>query len=252
MRNVVVLAPMPLEMKAIIEAFALSPAAGRVTHSEGPAVDDYTVPFTGRVGDSAVTAIHIGMGPRLTRKALISLLDESVPGHVHVDHVMNSGICGGLDPDLEVGTLINPAILVDHSSGKEYRHRPPVDEPLAGKLITTEVPTLDIELSKSFFANGCIAVDMESAAVAEVCESRGVPFSIYRCIGDRYVDGLLDERVLKLSNPDGSGNTEALKKLLEEEPEVVANLERLSRETSNAARLAAEATVRGCLALDAL
>ena len=64
-RHVVVLAPMPLEMQAIVTAFGLS--------RTGPGGH---VPWTGRVGASDVSAIHIGMGPPLTRAALERLFDE--------------------------------------------------------------------------------------------------------------------------------------------------------------------------------
>jgi adenosylhomocysteine nucleosidase len=239
-RHVVVLAPMPLEMHAIVTAFGLGRA--------GSAQD---APWTGRVGASDVTAVHIGMGPPLTRAAIRRLLDADTPGHVPVDHMMIAGICGGLDPDLPVGTLINPDTLVLHATGARYRHTPPGDAPLAGTLITTEEVTLDVGLSERFFAEGCLAVDMESAAVAEVCEPSGCPWSVYRCIGDRHFDGLLDPRLVALTNPDGSGDEAAIRRLLAEEPELAAKLDRLSQDTANAARLAAEAAVRGCLALDA-
>ena len=236
-RRVVVLAPMPLEMHAITTAFGLRPTGDR--HQD---------PWAGTVGDSDVTAIHIGMGPPLTRAATERLFDAGAP---RVDHVMNAGICGGLDPELEVGTLLNPEIVIDHTSGHEYRHRPPGDEPLAGKLMTTQGVHLDEALSKRFFAQGCLGVDMESAAVAEVCEAHGCDWSIYRCIGDRYFDGLLDERLLAMTKPDGSGDFEAVQRLLAEEPDLQAKLDRLSGDTTRAARLAAEAAVRGCRALDA-
>jgi nucleoside phosphorylase len=239
-RHVVVLAPMPLEMEAITTAFGLSPTS-----------DDKGAPWTGRVGNSDVTAIHIGMGPPLTRAATLRLFDETQPGHVSVDHVMIAGICGGLDPDLEVGTVINPEILIEHTTGATYRHTPPGDAPQAGKLITTEGVTLDVAQSLRFFENGCIAVDMESSAVAEVCDAQGCPWSVYRCIGDRHFDGLLDERIVALTNPDGSGNFAELQRLIAAEPDLAVKLERLTRDTALAARLAAEAAVRGCLALDA-
>ena len=239
-RRVVVLAPMPLEMNAIVTAFGLRPTGS------GP-----DAPWAGRVGGSDVTAIHIGMGPPLTRAATARLLDAAVAGGPPVDHVMIAGICGGLDPDLPVGTLINPETLVLHATGATYRHTPPGGAPLAGTLITTEEVTLDVARSERFFEQGCIAVDMESAAVAEVCEARGCPWSVYRCIGDRHFDGLLDPRLVALTNPDGSGDEAAIKRLIAEEPDVAAKLERLSKDTANAARLAAEAAVRGCLALDA-
>ena len=94
-------------------------------------------------------------------------------------------------------------------------------------------------------------MDMETSAVAEVCEANGCPWSVYRCIGDRFFDGLLDQRVLAATNPDGSGNAAEINRLLAAEPELAAKLERLSHDTTLAARLAAEAAVRGCLALDA-
>jgi nucleoside phosphorylase len=239
-RHVVVLAPMPLEMEAIVTAFGLSAT------SDAPGA-----PWTGLVGQASVTAVHIGMGPPLTRVATARLLDPAAPGHVPVDHVMIAGICGGLDPDLEVGTVINPEIIVDHTSGSAYRHDPPGDVPRAGKLITTEGVSLDRDLSRRFFEDGYIGVDMESSAVAEVCEAHGCPWSVYRCIGDRHFDGLLDERVVALTNPDGSGNPEKLRELMTADPEFRAKLERLSHDSALAARRAAEAAVRGCLALDA-
>jgi hypothetical protein len=68
-RRVVVLAPMPLEMDAITTAFGLRPT--------GDAKD---ARWTGRVGNSDVTAIHIGMGPPLTRAATARLFEETMPG----------------------------------------------------------------------------------------------------------------------------------------------------------------------------
>ena len=239
-RQVAILAPMPLEMDAVISVFGLHPIG-----------EGFHAPCTGQVGDSAVTAIHVGMGPAPTRAALARLFERGLPDSGELDHVMIAGICGGLDPDLPVGTVINPEIVVEHSTGLCYRHRPPGDAPLRGKLITTETVLFDTELSHRFFADGCVAVDMETSAVAEMCEPRGVPWSVYRCIGDRHFDGLLDARLVALTNPDGSVDAAAIQKLLTEQPEVAAKLEPLSRDAARAARLAAEAAFRGCRALDA-
>lgn len=230
---------MPLELDAIVRAFDLQPAGG-----------DAASRWTGRVGQSDVTAIHIGMGPPRTREALGALLASAAAGSLTVDHVMIAGICGGLHPDLEVGTLVNPEVIVDHSSGASYEHVPPGDAPRQGKLVTTEGVSLDHDLSRRFFDDGFYAVDMESAAVAEVCQAQGLAWSVYRCIGDRWFDGLLDERLVAMANPDGSADVEAVKRLLAEEPELLPKLDQLNRDSTLAARLAAEAAVRGCLALD--
>jgi adenosylhomocysteine nucleosidase len=239
-RQVIVLAPMPLEMDAIVTAFGLRPTS-----------DAAGAPAEGRVGDADVTAVHIGMGPELTRAALHRVLDDAERAGRRIDHVMNAGICGGLDPDLPVGALLNPETVVLHSTGAAYEHRPPGQEPRRGTLITTDGVFFDREQSLGFFADGCLGVDMESAAVAEVCEARGYPWSIYRCIGDRHFDVLLDERIVAMANPDGSGNAEEITRLLKEEPEIVEKLEQLARDSALAAQRAAEAAMRGCLALDA-
>ena len=238
-RRVVILAPMPLELKAITSAFGL----GRASDAEG-------APWTGRVGNSEVTALHIGMGRPSTRSALSRLFDKTAPDYEPVDHVMIAGICGGIDPDLPVGTLVNPKAIVEYARGVSFRHTPPGDAPQAGKLITTDGVMLDMELTRHFLEMGCLGVDMESSAVAEVCEANGCPWSVYRCISDRIYDGLLDDRILALSNGDGSANMAELERLLAAEPEVAQNLERLNHDATLAARRAAEAAFRGCVALD--
>jgi adenosylhomocysteine nucleosidase len=238
-RLVAVLAPMPLEMQAIVTAFGLSPTS-----------DADGAPWTGTVGNSDVTAIHIGMGPPATRAATARLLEAGATAHGPFAHVMIAGICGGLDPTLDVGTVINPDTVIDHTSGATYVHTPPGAAPRAGKLVTTEGVSLDRQLSQRFFEEGCVGVDMESAAVAEICEAHGCPWSVYRCIGDRHFDGLLDERVVALTNPDGSGDMARIGQLVAADPDVAARLERLSHDAALAAQRGAEAAVRGCLALD--
>ncbi len=233
--QVVVLAPMPLELDAIVAAFGLAAGDGGW--------------WTGTVGGAGVSAVHTGMGPAVTRQVLRQLFGEVDAGARRMDHVVTAGICGGLDPDLPVGTLLNPATVIDHASGARYEHRAPTDRPRAGCLVTTEAATLDHERSRRFLADGCLGVDMETAAVAEVCQARGCGWSAYRCIGDRWFDGLLDERVLALTNPDGSGNPDEISRLLGEDPALADNLARLAHDSTMAARIAAEAAVEGCTTL---
>jgi nucleoside phosphorylase len=231
---------MPLEMKAVVKAFGVSRTS-----------DGEDARWTGRVGNTEVTAIHIGMGPTLTRLATARLFDETAADYKPVDHVMVAGICGGLDPALEIGTLINPEIVIEYKTGTTYRHSPPGDAPQAGKLITTEGVMLDSQLSQRFLEDGCLGVDMESSAVAEVCEAQGCPWSVYRCISDRIFDGLLDQRIVALGNPDGSGNASEIEALIAAEPELAMRLERLGHDAALAAGLAAAAAFRGCVALNA-
>ena len=50
----------------------------------------------------------------------------------------------------------------------------------------------------SIIVGGVIAVDMETAAVAAVCARLGVPWSAYRGISDRLVEGIVDEAIAGL------------------------------------------------------
>ena len=57
-RQVVVLAPMPLEMDAVVRAFGLERTG-----------QEHGAPWSGRVGLSEITALHTGMGPPVTRSS---------------------------------------------------------------------------------------------------------------------------------------------------------------------------------------
>ncbi len=236
--HVVVLAPLPLEFDAVVAAFALPPPD-----------DGNGSPVTGRVGTTRVSAVRLGMGMDRARSVTSDLLDGRVSGQLPVDHVMVVGICGGFDPEVDVGTSIAPEVVVDRTTGATYRHRPLGSEPRTGKLLTTDGPLFDAHTSLALCADGFVGVDMETSAVADVCVARGVPWSVHRCISDRWVDGLLDQRIVDLTAPDGSIDLDTLTRLLAAEPELSDRLERLGRDADLAARRAAEAALRACLVL---
>ncbi len=238
MPHFAVLAPMPLELDAVVAAFGLGPAA------------DGGDSWTGRVGRSTVTAVRTGMGPDRARVATDQVLDRSGSGDPPVDHVMVVGVCGGLDPDLPVGTVLRPDTIVDHATGARFRHIPPGDGPTSGGIVTTGGVEFDDDLSRDLAARGFTGVDMESSAVAAVCATRGLPWTVHRCISDRYVDGLLDPRIVALSDADGNVDVDAVVRLLEDEPGLGPTLERLGHDAAEAARLAAEDALAACRALD--
>ena len=195
-----------------------------------------------------MTAIHIGMGPAPTRVATSRLFETWLTDHTPVDHVMIAGICGGLDPDLEVGTLINPEIIIDHVSGATFRHDPPGDAPKAGKLITTEEATLDHELSRALLRGrlprgGHGVLGRRRGLRGERVSVVGLP--VHRRPVLRWP---ARPAVTWRHQPGRFGHAAEINRLLTAEPELAVNLERLSHDTTLAARLAAEAAVRGCLA----
>ena len=88
-----------------------------------------------------VTAIHIGMGPPLTRDGDVPLVRQHrARTTCRWAHVMIAGICGGLDPDKSRSVSDQSrGSSSTHTSGTSYRHGPAPGVPLGqGKLITTE------------------------------------------------------------------------------------------------------------------
>ena len=69
---------------------------------------------------------------------------------------------------------------------------------------------------------------METAAIAALCEARGIPWSVFRVISDRATDGSVDEEVFHLSNMDGSPNNEAIERFFAEHPERVEAMAKLA------------------------
>ena len=239
MPHIAVLAPMPLELDAVVAAFGLEPAVGGGES------------WTGRVGRTTVTAVRTGRGPARARAVTDQVLDGSGSGDPPVGHVMVVGVCGGLDPALPVGTVLRPDVVVDYATGARFRHLPPGDGPTSGGIVTTEGGEFDDGLSRALAARGFTGVDMESSAVAGVCETRGVSWTVHRCISDRYVDGLLDERIVAFTDADGNVDVDAVVRLLEEDPDLGPRRERLGRDAAEAARLAAEDALAVCRLLDA-
>ena len=95
-------------------------------------------------------------------------------------------------------------------------------------------------------AQGVVSLDMETAAIAELCEARGIPWSVFRVISDRASDGTVDEEVFRLSNQDGTPNPEAIARYMEEHPERLPVLAQMAEDAKLATRTAVEAAISAC------
>jgi adenosylhomocysteine nucleosidase len=213
------------ELKAIVKSFGLRPTSkdGVFSHS-------------GAVGDWSVSALVTGMGPALGAGAAERALATGP-----VAHVMVIGIAGGLDPALPVGSLMVPSRVQLYPDGPEYHAHPLPSRRAEGGLMTTDGLFDEDDVWKPILARGFGAVDMEAAGVAEVCEARGVDWSIYRGISDRPDEHIVDQAVFGLSKPDGSADPLAVAKYLARDPRRAKALANLNRCMQVAASLAADA-----------
>jgi uridine phosphorylase len=95
-------------------------------------------------------------------------------------------------------------------------------------------------------AQGVISLDMETAAIAELCDERDIPWSVFRTISDRANDGTVDEEVFRLSNQDGTPNPEAIERYIAEHPERVSQLARMAEDAKLATHNAVDAALDAC------
>lgn len=227
--RVVVLAPMKPELRPFLRKLDLKrePFGSRAA-------------YRGHIGDVEViaTLTHIGMDE--ARATTERAIDE-----YHPDHVIVSGVAGGLGSATEIGHLVMPDVVVDYHTGAEYTPSPLVAHPAdrRGRIMCANDFIYDTTITDGFERQGVVAVDMETAAVAAVCTERNVRWSVYRGISD-HVDDAKDDSVLKLVNPDGSANPVALVTYLARDPRRVKVLAALAKGSSTATNLAADAAIR--------
>ncbi len=213
------------ELKAVVKSFGLIPTS-----------DDAVFSHAGTVGAWSVGALVTGMGPALSREATERALATGP-----VDHVMVIGIAGGLDPALPVGSLMVPSCVQLYPDGPQFNTHPLPPRRAEGGLMTTDGLFDDDDVWKPILARGFGAVDMEAAGVAEVCEERGVEWSVYRGISDRPDEHIVDQAVFGLSKPDGSADAVAVAKYLARDPRRAKELAHLNKCMQAAASLAADA-----------
>ena len=231
--RVVAMAPMRSELRPLVRAMG-----GRADRLGGREV------FVGRADTTSVTAAMIGVGPEAARQSAEQLLDSGA-----FDHVVVTGIAGGVGPGIAIGDLVTPEQVEDLGTGRRYtpqtlgRHRP------GGTVATTHELILDDERIAALVRRGIVALDMETAAVAAVCDERAVPWSVFRVVSDRPEDGLLDHGVFELLEADGTVHPGRTLKYVVARPSRVRHLARLARDAGGAARKAALATLSACATL---
>jgi len=218
-RTVAVLAAMPNELRPLVRALSL-----RRRRSDGPEV------WTDSVGGIRVVASTVGVGTSAAGAATDALLRSTT-----VDHVVVIGIAGALGPDPPVGGLVVPEVVLDGRSGRELRPAPVEGHPGHGTLHTSDEFILDPERLRRLRDAGVVALDMETAAIAEVCEAHGRPWSVVRAISDSAVDQPVGAAAIGLVKADGSPDLRAVARLLARRPGAVRGLARLARDSKVAA-----------------
>ena len=196
------------------------------------------------VGDTEVLALVTTMGMAAGEDAARTMLDAGV------DRAIVVGIAGGVDPStVTIGDVVVPETVIDRRTDRRYG--PPLSPGVSprGTISCGDELITDPARLATMAASGVIAVDMETAAVAAVCDKAGVPWSAYRGISDYAGEGLVDQELFEATNPDGSADPDALREYLERHPEKLDVLTRLAQDTTRATEAAAGAAILGVTSL---
>lgn len=230
--RVAVIAAMVPELKPTVRAFSLE----RKALGDGYA-------FVGEAHGRQLVATVTSMGTKAATHATERLLDAHP-----VDYVIMVGIAGGISPDLAIGELIMPELVINEMNGDEVRPRAVGGRPPAGTLLTTDILHNQADEMAGFIERGIIAVDMETGAVGAVSEARGLPWSAIRAISDRAGDPNVDDDLLAMSNPDGTAKPGAVARYVLRRPWRMPTMAKLGRGMQAAVRTSTEllhATLRG-------
>jgi adenosylhomocysteine nucleosidase len=221
---------MPMELRPLQRRLSL-----QKTRVEGVTL------YTGRLGEREVVAIVTGMGTALARRGVERLL-----GAVEVERVVVVGITGAVDNVTPIGTLVVPEAVVDSATGVEHRPEPLGGAVPHGKMWTGDTLITQLDVIADLRSRGVVSLDMETAIIGEVCERRGVAWSVFRVISDRATDGSINEEVFHLSHQDGKPDTKAVVRYFLRHPFRIPRMLRLARGANMGAARAAEEAIRAC------
>ncbi len=194
--------------------------------------------------------IITGVGPTRATDAIAKAIQEQRP-----NAVVMSGFAGALSDDLHVGDIVMATDV--------YFNSPPSQGGVGEGFIaaTAIVSNLDIHVEQKQSLHGrilsvdciigspaekrslalrhqAIAVDMESAAVAQMCDDNNIPWVAVRVISDR-VDTALSPELIELLNGGSVSVLQTMRAVLRQ-PSLLLEFRRLARDTRLAAQRLAE------------
>jgi adenosylhomocysteine nucleosidase len=155
--------------------------------------------------------------------------------------VLTVGFSGALDPHRKVGDVILASEVAD-ASGRTWPNTWPGELPAGewqpalhrGRVLTVESLVADPALKESLGReHTAIAVDMESAIVAEACARKDMPFGCVRSISDEMTMSLSPQLVSILSS--GQPSVPRLLQAVVSAPRLMGEMRQLARHTRTAA-----------------
>jgi len=194
--------------------------------------------YAGSLGDRPVVAIVTGIGSVLAAEGVERLVEA-----IDVEHVVVVGVTGAVDSETPIGTVVLPEVVVNGATGAEYQPDRLGGGDPKGKMWTSDELITNLDVIDRLRADGVISLDMETAAIAEICQRRNIPWSVFRAISDRATEVSLDDEVFQMINRDGTFNVTMIGAFLVKHPRRLPALARMAKDAKLAASHAAAAAV---------
>lgn len=189
-RTIAIVAAMASELKPVRRALGLTGAPAK----DGVCDEGW---YKGVRILTVVTNMGLCAAQTATEQLFARYADE-------IGHLFVVGIAGAVDADLDIGAVVIPESVVDERDGIA---RYPVnlsDRESAGVIYSTDQLQYDKAFVTQLHARKVSLVDMESGAIAAVCERHHCPFTVIRAVSDRVDKHAQDFDVFHLANADGS------------------------------------------------
>ncbi len=154
------------------------------------------------------TVIRAGIGGSNARRAATVLRDAGV------EALLSWGCAAGLDPEIEPGTIVVPTAVLAPDGEKikvDQRLHSSLCQALSGGVpirtecsMSSDSPVVSRQQKAMLYQRyAAVAVDMESAAIAQAARSFDLPFAAVRVVLDPAGQGL-PEAVIQGMEDDGS------------------------------------------------
>jgi nucleoside phosphorylase len=194
---------------------------------------------SGRLAGLDVVATAVGVG---TRRATETT--ERVLQTVSVPLVIVVGIAGASAPHLKIADVVVPESVIHGPAGTTHTSTASIARlDRKGTIRTHDELLVDAEGVAALHRQGISAMDMETGAIAAVCEREGVEWTAFRAISDN-VERPVDPASMTMLNPDGTPNVGASIRFMLRRPHRIPILIRSGRDTMKACNAAAEAAIR--------
>jgi adenosylhomocysteine nucleosidase len=172
------------------------------------------------------------VGPRAAR------LDERAPAWRAPTLVVSAGACGALAPDLAVGALVVPDVVIGPDGGRIATSPIPALTRAGTLLTVAAVVHRPEDKARLWIETGAIAVDMESSVLLAWARTIGVPAVVVRAVSDTASAGVPPD-LAALVEPGGRVNRGHALRAMLARPAAVADAIALGRGTGAALRTVA-------------